>query len=724
MRKISSLVTNRDPSTGGFSEGKFRDNPGNDTGSAATAKIVNDLYYGVIGIIKKYLGDVSDAEESESANDALDAIEEMASIVGPQLHQSGFDYEEGSVVFNGSIEYRANRDIDTGSDGATFASQNSAGAWTRVDKPLKDEFDALNVTGTYSDANNIVNNGWDLLSAGASNSPGSVEFYIYSNFVDSSNGTQIAVGSVGEYRRIRDGGTWGSWSPLGSAELATTTITDADSATNNGKYFLQSGSSNNGPDAGEWLIDVTIDGAGNLTQRSVKNAKMFGMMFRLYFGGSWTPWFGFPVKRYDTNRKYVLSSFASPGTSPTGIAFDGTNLISCDNSSNTIYVHDGVSSTILSSFSSPGIEPQDLAFDGTNLISCDNSSNTIYVHDGVSSTILSSFASPSTNTTGLTFDGTNLISCDNGTDTIYVHDGISSTILSSFASPSTSPTGIAFDGTNLISCDVVSDTIYVHDGISSTILSSFASPGTSPTGIAFDGTNLISCDAASDTIYVHQIVYPAASFRWFPQAIINKRFASPSTLPTGLTFDGTNLISCDDSTNTIYVHDGISSTILSSFTSPGINPTSLTFDGTNLISCDAASDTIYVHDGISSTILSSFSSPSTSPRGLAFDGTNLISSDIDSDTIYVHDGISSTILSSFASPSTSPRGIVFDGTNLISCDQNADTIYVHDGISSTILSSFASQGTSPTGIAFDGTNLISCDAASGTIYVHQSYLVI
>ena len=78
------------------------------------------------------------------------------------------------------------------------------------------------------------------------------------------------------------------------------------------------------------------------------------------------------------------------------------------------------------------------------------------------------------------------------------------------------------------------------------------------------------------------------------------------------------------------------STILSSFSSPAGQPRGLTFDGTNLISCDSISDSIYIHDGITSTILSSFPSPSLYPFGLAFDGTNLISCDIGSDSIYIH----------------------------------------------------------------------------------------
>ena len=123
-----------------------------------------------------------------------------------------------------------------------------------------------------------------------------------------------------------------------------------------------------------------------------------------------------------------------------------------------------------------------------------------------------------------------------------------------------------------------------------------------------------------------------------------------------------------------------SSTILSSFASPNTRPFGLTFDGTNLISCDVDSDRIYIHDGISSTILSSFASPSTIPSGLTFDGTNLISCDSDLHMIYVHDGVSSTILSSFASPSSNPSGLTFDGTNLISCDSDLRMIYKHKSV--------------------------------------------
>jgi hypothetical protein len=75
-----------------------------------------------------------------------------------------------------------------------------------------------------------------------------------------------------------------------------------------------------------------------------------------------------------------LSSFVAPSTGPTGLTFDGTNLISCDTVSDRIYIHDGITSSILSSFPSPSGTILGLAFTGTNLISCDNGTDLIYIH--------------------------------------------------------------------------------------------------------------------------------------------------------------------------------------------------------------------------------------------------------------------------------------------------------------------------------------------------------
>jgi len=230
------------------------------------------------------------------------------------------------------------------------------------------------------------------------------------------------------------------------------------------------------------------------------------------------------------------------------------NLISCG--SNKIYIHDGISSTIISSFASPGSSTNGLAFDGTNLISCDDIADKIYIHDGISSTILSSFNSPGAHPKGLAFDGTNLISSDSGDSKIYIHDSISSTISSSFASPGDYPSGLAFDGTNLISCDYIGK-IYIHDSISSTILSSFNSPGENPQGLAFDGTNLIS---ASNKIYIHDGISSTILSSFDSPGRIGLEIAPPAkpSLPTNLKCEGaTNPTAVADTTpefTAIYNH--------------------------------------------------------------------------------------------------------------------------------------------------------------------------
>lgn len=79
MKKISSIVTNYDTSSAGFSEGKLRDNPGDDTGSSIVAALGNDWYYAIEAVVKAFnsLGAVSDNPESENNHDFLDALLEM-----------------------------------------------------------------------------------------------------------------------------------------------------------------------------------------------------------------------------------------------------------------------------------------------------------------------------------------------------------------------------------------------------------------------------------------------------------------------------------------------------------------------------------------------------------------------------------------------------------------------------------------------------------------------
>lgn len=195
-----------------------------------------------------------------------------------------------------------------------------------------------------------------------------------------------------------------------------------------------------------------------------------------------------------------------------------------------------------------------------------SASNVIFVHVGITAEIESSFVAPSAFVTGLAYDGANLISTDEGSNKIYKHSGITSTITLSFNAPGGDDSdGLTFDpvGGDLISCDRgVPRKIYHHSGISATITTSFNAPNTLPSGLTFDGENLISCDRGQDVIYIHSGI----------TSTITKTFDTPASVPQGLTYDPymNDLLSIDSTADKVYVHSGVTDTIRNEFTITGL----------------------------------------------------------------------------------------------------------------------------------------------------------
>ena len=82
MRNLATIVANYDSASTGFSDGKIRDNPGDDTGSGVMSAWGNDIWYALRAIVKKWhgAGNVSDTPESENNHDVLSAIEQMMGL--------------------------------------------------------------------------------------------------------------------------------------------------------------------------------------------------------------------------------------------------------------------------------------------------------------------------------------------------------------------------------------------------------------------------------------------------------------------------------------------------------------------------------------------------------------------------------------------------------------------------------------------------------------------
>ena len=129
MKEILNYLTNSTAPSAGFSLGRLKDDPGDGSGSGVIVATHNDFLYALYAPILKYLGAVSDTDESESASDFTDALERIAQTLGASVHIASYDYLDKSYILRDGIIWRANANIDTGVDGTTFILQFSAGKW-------------------------------------------------------------------------------------------------------------------------------------------------------------------------------------------------------------------------------------------------------------------------------------------------------------------------------------------------------------------------------------------------------------------------------------------------------------------------------------------------------------------------------------------------------------------------------------------------------------------
>jgi len=223
--------------------------------------------------------------------------------------------------------------------------------------------------------------------------------------------------------------------------------------------------------------------------------------------------------------------------------------------------------------------------------------------------------------------------------------------------------------------------------------------------------DLISGDLNVHSIYIHSGI----------TSTVTTSFSGPDLIgfgPQGLTFDGGkptrrygNLVSADESMETIYIHDGVTSTITTSFSMPEAGtesgPVTITVDASgNLISARAQESrpgSVRIHAGITSTVTTSFSTPFSNCRGITVDASgNLISDDVGTQSVYIHAGITSTITTSFSAAYHNGLEISEAG-NLIAAKywDPEDYIVIHAGITSTVTTSFMSPATHPWGITLN-----------------------
>jgi transglutaminase-like putative cysteine protease len=209
---------------------------------------------------------------------------------------------------------------------------------------------------------------------------------------------------------------------------------------------------------------------------------------------------GFTVNAFGVTGD-VEKQFPSPGSCPTGLAFDGKYLWNCDRKTDMIYKINPEDGKVVDSISSPGFRPVGLCWDGKTLWNVDAEENLIFQIDVKSGVATKTLSAPCQMPQGLAWDGQYLWIADdakNEIDQISTDDG---TTITTIPAPSSTPCGLAYDGKYLWVSDRISNVIYMITPDKGEVILFFDAPGPYAYGLAWDGKNLWNVDYQTDQIY-------------------------------------------------------------------------------------------------------------------------------------------------------------------------------------------------------------------------------
>ena len=209
----------------------------------------------------------------------------------------------------------------------------------------------------------------------------------------------------------------------------------------------------------------------------------------------------------------VILKFPAPGSSPSGLAWDGTHLWLADDGTDTIYQLDPTDGRVLSSFKSPGSSPRGLVWDGKNLWHADNATRQVHRLDRATGTALSALDEPATPANarrpelgGLTWDGRHLWcgTVDGWSSRMNEMDQADGSTARFFFTKGY-PRALATDGTFIWNATDNEGhrvgLVYKYRLSDGLFVSQFDTPGFYPAGLAWDGHYLWCVDRGTKTIY-------------------------------------------------------------------------------------------------------------------------------------------------------------------------------------------------------------------------------
>ena len=283
------------------------------------------------------------------------------------------------------------------------------------------------------------------------------------------------------------------------------------------------------------------------------------------------------------------ATFPAGGASPSGLAFDGTNVWVANNQANSVSKINQANGQATNIALPAGSGPFEVAFDGTNIWVTDNltgklskivASTGVVVGSGFNTSSSGAISGP----VGVAFDGANIWVANSGVGTVSKINPSTGAIVAEFLTSAGIPQVLAVDA--------------------------------SPTGVAFDGANIWVTNNSTGT--VSKIDRNSNTSLEFVTNNGNQ------AQPWGVAFDGTNIWVAIDVINSVVKMNPLTGSILSSFPTAGTSPQEIAFDGSHIWVSNNTSANVSKIDPAADIVVATIATGVVShPQGIVFDGTNI-----------------------------------------------------------------------------------------------------
>jgi YVTN family beta-propeller protein len=255
------------------------------------------------------------------------------------------------------------------------------------------------------------------------------------------------------------------------------------------------------------------------------------------------------------------------GSSPWGVAFDGTSIWASNFGSGTVSKIDPATNTVVATVTVGG-NPSGLAFDGTNLWVANESANSVSKINPATNAVTATVA-VGLNPYGVAFDGTSIWVTNTGSASISKIDPATDAVMASVDVGLSFPWGLAFDGTSVWVANHGSNSVSKINPITNDVTATIP-VGLSPIGVAFDGTSIWVTNAVSASV---SKINPATNTVSATVAV--------GANPNGVAFDGTSIWVANQSSANVSKVNPSTNTETDTVV-VGSNPYGVAFDGTNI----------------------------------------------------------------------------------------------------------------------------------------------